>query len=112
MDSRYLEYLLGLETRYAVAPPNEFRDSTLPDQAFADAWLLLEREHPGAYIGTGPTVAPDWGSAKFTYTSSRDFQDAVYLLLSESWRAKVCRHCKKYFIADKGSQVYCSPACQ
>jgi hypothetical protein len=110
-DSRYLEYLLGLETRYAVAPPAGFLDSTLPTQGFADGWLVLYKKHKGLYCVPSVSVAPSWKSAKFEYLCARDFQRGVYELLIESWRARLCRRCRKYFIADKAAQQHCSVAC-
>jgi hypothetical protein len=111
MDGRYLEYLLGLETRYAVDPPGGLIDATLPNQAFRDGWIALRRQYQGVYCAGAASVLPQWRSSKFEYVSSNDFQKAVYLLLSESWRAKVCRRCGKYFIADKAAQVFCSTTC-
>ncbi len=111
VDGRYLQYVLGLETRYTVDPPGGLTDATLPDQAFRNGWTVLSREHKGVYCAGGATVLPQWRSSKFEYMSSIDFQRAVYLLLSESWRAKVCRRCSKYFIADKPAQMFCSTSC-
>jgi hypothetical protein len=111
LDSRYLAYLLGLETRYAVDPPDGLIDTELPNQAFRDAWMALSKEHKGVYCVPSVSVTPSWRGAKFEYLSTRDFQKAVYTLLCESWRAKLCRKCDKYFIAEKPAQVYCSTAC-
>jgi hypothetical protein len=111
VDGRYLQYVLGLETRYAVDPPAGLIDATLPDQAFRVGWTVLSSEHEGVYSAGGASVLPQWRSSKFEYVSSIDFQKAVYLLLSESWRAKVCRRCGKYFIADKAAQIFCSTSC-
>ena len=111
VDGRFLEYLLGLEIRYAVDPPRGLTDAVMPDQAFRDGWLALCRQHEGVYCAGVASVLPAWRNSKFEYVSSNDFQRAVNLLLSESWRAKVCRKCVKYFIADKAAQVFCSTAC-
>jgi hypothetical protein len=111
VDGRYLEYLLGLESRYAVDPPAGFTDAVMPNQAFRDGWMALSRGHQGVYLARPSSVLPQWRSSKFEYVSSNDFQKAVYLLLSESWRAKVCRRCGKYFIADKPAQMFCSTTC-
>jgi hypothetical protein len=111
VDGRYLEYVLGLETRYAVDPPAGLIDAKLPNQAFRDGWMALWKEHEGVYCSGPASVVPQWRSSKFEYVGSNDFQEAVYLLLSESWRAKVCRWCEKYFIADKAAQMFCSTDC-
>ena len=54
---------------------------------------------------------PDWQTGEFQYYPNTDFQRAVYLLFKQSWRAKVCIECGKYFIGDKPSQIYCSLTC-
>ncbi len=111
VDGRYLQYVLGLETRYAADPPYGLIDAALPTQAFHKGWLALWQAYKGVYcVGTAMPL-PSWSSNKFEYVGSNDFQKAVYLLLSESWRAKVCRRCTKYFIADKAAQVFCSTSC-
>ena len=111
LDGLYLEYVLGLETGYAVDPPYGLINAQMPDQSFRDGWRALSRAYAGAYVEKTATVLPQWGKSKFEYLGSRDFQQAAYLLLSESWRAKVCRRCRKYFIADIGAQVFCSVEC-
>jgi hypothetical protein len=111
VDGRYLQYVLGLETRYAVDPPHGLIDAVLPTQAFREGWLVLRKEHEGVYCSGPANPLPNWRSNKFEYVGSNDFQKAVYQLLSESWRARVCRRCGKYFIADKAAQVFCSTSC-
>lgn len=111
MDGRYLEYVLGLETRYMANPPEGLVDATLPDQAFRVGWVALQSKHKGAYCARPASVLPQWRNGKFEYFGSNDFQRAVYLLLTESWRARVCRRCGRYFIADKAAQMFCSTPC-
>lgn len=111
VDGRYLQYVLGLETRYAVDPPYGLLDAVLPTQAFQEGWWALLKEHEGVYCSGSPSPLPSWRSNKFDYVGSNDFQNGVYQLLSESWRARVCRRCGKYFIADKAAQVFCSTLC-
>jgi hypothetical protein len=94
-----------------IPGPRSLIDATLPDQAFRVGWTVLSREHEGVYSTGGASVLPQWRGGKFEYASSIDFQKAVWLLLSESWRAKVCRRCDKYFIADKAAQMFCSTPC-
>ena len=38
-------------------------------------------------------------------------QQAVSELMRCRWRAKICPECKKYFVANKPTQKYCSPIC-
>jgi hypothetical protein len=111
MDGVYLEYLLGLELEYATREHGSFRDARMPNQAFAQGWSALLAEHVGAYCTGRSQVLPEWRKGRFEFVPTGDFQSSVYVLLSESWRAKVCRRCERYFIADKPAQVFCSPDC-
>jgi hypothetical protein len=36
------------------------------------------------------------------------YQEAVLLLHVQSWRAKICGHCKRAFVADHKKSKYCS----
>lgn len=56
-------------------------------------------------------LIPDWQTGEFHYYPRTYFQRAVFLLFRQSWRARVCIECEKYFIADKPSQLYCSLTC-
>lgn len=111
VDSRYLEYVLGLETRYAVDPPGGLIDAELPEQSFRDAWQVLRQQHIGVYCIPTVALGLSWRNARLELLSPRDFQNAVYELLKQSWRAKLCRRCGKYFIADKPAQMSCSTTC-
>ena len=53
----------------------------------------------------------DWKTGQITWEFGTQFQRAVYALTQESWRAKVCPVCRKYFIADKSATQHCSPKC-
>lgn len=59
---------------------------------------------PGRPIVDGVTGAITW---VFGCT----FQQSVFELMPQRWRAMVCPECKKYFLADKTRQRYCSSAC-
>lgn len=39
------------------------------------------------------------------------FQQAIYELMQNLWRAKVCPQCKRFFIAGKTAQKFCSTKC-
>jgi hypothetical protein len=56
-------------------------------------------------------VFPVWGQANFHYLPKGDFESALWVLSCEGWRARVCGQCKRYFIADKPAQTYCSTRC-
>jgi hypothetical protein len=70
-----------------------------PDQQTTIAGLP-----PGKPIVNGVTGAITW---EFGCT----LQQSVYELMQQRWRAMVCPECRKFFLADKTRQVYCSSAC-
>lgn len=111
LDGVYLNYLLGLDTRFATYKPGELIDARLPDKAFTEGWATLKKQHPGAYVQSAALVVPTWGLSKLDYVATNDFQRALFILLAESWRAKICRRCRRYFIAEKSAQAFCSTAC-
>jgi len=111
LDGVYLNYLLGLDIKFASYEPGQYIDAILPNRAFTDAWDALKQKYPEAFVSTSAIVVPCWAGGQLTYVSANDFQKALYELLPESWRAKVCRLCTRYFIADKNAQAYCSTDC-
>jgi hypothetical protein len=56
-------------------------------------------------------ILADWKTGSFRYMPANDFQRAAYILFREGWRAKVCEHCSRRFIAGKPVQRYCSTSC-
>jgi hypothetical protein len=56
-------------------------------------------------------VNPDWQAGSFRYKPTIDFQAAVYALMRESWRARVCPICRRFIIASKPANIYCSRDC-
>jgi hypothetical protein len=50
-------------------------------------------------------------SGAITWEFGCKFQQAVYELMQQRWRAMVCPECGKYFLADKTRQIYCSSNC-
>lgn len=115
-------FLLGM------APPREYlhwEEARALDREAITSEDLLEREYLAQlqrhWSGEGDPLfgltfrlarlAPNWGMGEFQYEPQNDFQRAVYLLWRQSWRAKVCRRCGKYFVADKPPQFYCSSKC-
>jgi hypothetical protein len=56
-------------------------------------------------------VRADWLGSGLQYEPAIDFQKAVYALMSESWRARVCPMCARYLIAAKPANIYCSLEC-
>jgi hypothetical protein len=70
-----------------------------------DPHLRLPDSSPLAYFW------PDWTGGRVEYVSRLDFQRSVWLLFCESWRAKLCPKCSRYFLAEKPAQLYCSVSC-
>jgi len=59
-------------------------------------------------------IVPDWRRGRLEYKPFTDFQQGLYLLVSNSRLAKVCANpdcLAPYFIAKKATQRYCSDAC-
>jgi hypothetical protein len=111
LDGPYLNYLLGLDVEYSGRGPRGFTD--LRSSAFAElpnAWATVLEAFPFASVERA-CVIPDWTSGQFFYHPINNFQTALQILFLESWRARICRRCHKYFIADKNAQAFCSTAC-
>lgn len=53
----------------------------------------------------------DWRTGRFLYEPECEFQAALYAIVLNSWKAKVCSHCSRFFVADKPAQLYCSTRC-
>ena len=76
-----------------------------------EAWRP-EGEEPAAPIHRIPAqFFANWDEGVFVYRGLSDFQNALYLLFRESWRARVCEHCGNKFIAKRAAQRYCSTDC-
>jgi len=85
----------------------------LPVQGLNEAWEKITKHSPGGSDTSCPLLHPRWTTGELAYVPGKgnDFQRALYLLLRESWRAKVCAKCSTYFVASKPAQLYCSTAC-
>ena len=66
---------------------------------------------PKGYFVLPNKILPDWRLGIFRYAADTDFRRAVYELFRQSWRAKVCPKCEKFFVANKPPQRYCSTTC-
>jgi hypothetical protein len=53
----------------------------------------------------------DWQTSGIRCEFKTNFQNAIYSLMQESWRAKICPICRKYFVAGKSAQAYCTHDC-
>jgi hypothetical protein len=59
---------------------------------------------PGKPLVNGVTGAITWEFGCM-------LQQSVYELIGQRWRAMVCPECRKFLLADKTRQVYCSSIC-
>lgn len=101
LHNKEVGFLLGMEQhRYFD------RGGAIPELLRA-AWADL----PNAQCRVHTRVSPDWTRGEFVFTPMNDFQQAVYLLFRESWRARVCEWCSKCFLADKPAQRFCGSKC-
>jgi hypothetical protein len=89
----------GLTEMLAIEPP--------PDFLYTDEHSLGDVLE----FYSEATISVDWESGEFRYKSNCEFHRALYLLVKESWRARVCAYCSSYFIAKKPHQRYCSTDC-
>jgi len=113
-----LAVLLGIKAvSYAGPPGGDFAAEVTEHMAiFSDLVRLWETPTEkdislGANTLFPARITPDWQEGKFRYEPTIDFQNAVYALMNESWRARLCANCPKYMIAAKPGNIYCSTKC-
>jgi hypothetical protein len=109
LENGHLDVLLGLNLAFADHPELEYWSPQ--NRTLHESWAGLRDSYQKIGVGIRPVVAPTWGTGTFSYTPINDFQRAIYQLFLESWRAKTCSRCSKYFISDKPAQIYCSTEC-
>jgi hypothetical protein len=112
-SERVLALLLGVD-RDAHALINSRSQPRALDRMLGyptvDLWTAMN-QIPKQFVADLTEVSPHWQRGEFRYEPKNDFQKALYLLWRQSWRAKSCRTCHKYFVADKPGQMYCSIEC-
>jgi len=119
-DTRYFsrhwispEFLLGLTDYNHEAlrgktywPPLSGASSELHS-----AWEQILKEFPTVAVEGPVRVGMLWGHGDFLFVPHGDFQRAFYLLFRQSWRARVCPRCKRFFVARKPKQTFCGTVC-
>lgn len=114
---RRLAVLLGIkDVSYAGFPGGDFQAEVTEHLAIFSELARLWEKQPSEYdlaanLLFPAHVIPDWRWSEFRYEPTVDFQDAVYALMKESWRARVCRIDQRYMIAAKAANIYCSTKC-
>ena len=112
-DKSELAILLGIDEgtieimNRQKKPPTLDRVLLGPKSAIEKAMEIIPRN----YLAAPNKVVPDWSTGAFCYEANTDFLGAIYELFRQSWRAAICPQCRKYFIADKPPQRYCSSKC-
>jgi len=83
-------------------------------QATGSPVVTPRQDFVRARIMEHASVWADWRRGQFVHAPRTEFQKALYALLQNSWRARVCANpdCPApYFLAAKGMQRYCSDGC-
>ena len=75
------------------------------------AWKFILSRSPGAAPSSAVRVQARWPQGDFYMVPQNDFQRAFYLLFGQSWRARICRRCKNFFIARRPKQGFCGTVC-
>src|SRR5581483_4524753 len=83
----------------------------MPQGRFQTVWRRIRSHVPDATPGSFATVFPSWPSGQFVYMPRNRFQEGLYLLFRESWRARICGSCQAHFVAEKRQTQYCSSKC-
>ncbi len=110
-----LPVLLGLPPRIRQMT---YRETVSPKQPHSlylgQGFKLMDRSQvtlPENAMVLLASIIPHWRSGEFQYFPQTDFQRAIFLLFRQSWRAKLCVGCGRYFIADRPPRLYCSTGC-
>ncbi len=102
-----LRGFLGLNQQFS--PPG-LRRKQFPGDNLVAIWRRFKRppEEDQEFL---PNVYPNLHTGEIQYRPATSFQQAVYALLKNGWRARVCEDCGNYFVADKPAQRFCSTRC-
>lgn len=110
------EFLLGLSNRNEEAREAAKNDafpippSCLPLELF-ESWREILRQFPTARPESRREIRVLWSYGDFSLVPGNDLERAFYLLFRQSWRARVCPRCKKFFVARRPKQTFCDTVC-
>ena len=100
-----LRTLLGLDPR---CPFPGLRHKPFP----ADEMVGISLRFKGAQGSIPvPSISPNLQTGEIEYRPQTCFQQAMFALLKNGWRARVCDDCDQFYVADKQAQRYCSTRC-
>jgi hypothetical protein len=110
------EFLLGLTDLNEEAcklAKNGGPDLTLLIPLELDlAWRVIVKQFPTAIPESRVQIGTLWKRGDFSFIpDNNDFQKAFYLLFRQSWRARVCPRSKRFFVARKPKQIFCTTRC-
>ena len=105
-----LRILMSLAPEVFQNSEGYYSGSNSPAGHFDNAIRKLKIFHPDVKP-ISANIIPSWRSGIFIYRPLNAFQNALYLLFRESWRARVCPSCERFFIADKAARMYCTSRC-
>jgi hypothetical protein len=115
-ENKRLAVLLGLENAGYYGPlGGDFQREAGENMAiFSSLASLWSNTEAGVDLAAhqlfSAHIAPDWQGEELRYRPAIEFQEAVYALMRESWRARLC-NCGRYIIAAKPKTTYCSTGC-
>lgn len=112
-DPRILDILMGLNTE--ILDPEKWRGG-VPGEVAPLTRFFSQAAMPALERLRRANIAPSrleavWTTGDFRFVTASWFHWAVYAVFRESWRARVCPQCRRYFIADRPPQRFCSTAC-
>lgn len=107
---RLLFGTLDYDEIQAVLAGTSFRGMRL-DRAIAPLLNTFPRVRISSNTVDLAKFWPDWHTRTVMYSPGNDFQRAIWLLFTQSWRAKVCPGCSTYFLVSKPAQIYCGLSC-
>jgi len=76
-----------------------------------NAWLEIYAQFPTARVEGRARIGMLWEVGDFVMYPRNDFEKAFYRLFRQSWRARKCPRCDKFFVARKPKQSFCGTEC-
>jgi hypothetical protein len=108
-------FLLGLtdfnEEALEVAKRQGRDFSVARPHGLDNAWLEICAEFPTARVEGRARIGMLWEVGDFVMYPRNDFEKAFYRLFRQSWRARICPRCNKFFVARKPKQSFCGTGC-
>jgi hypothetical protein len=110
-----LAVLLGFErdaAAIAEAHRGEMEIETLSRTALIPGrpWVEAVKLHLAQGLPIGKAVI-DGVTGQISWEFGSKLQQAIYELMQERWRAKICPECGRFFIATKNAGKFCSVTC-